>query len=163
LTLAALQGGKNVLQDGSLRDHAWYQVHFRKLKKDFPQVRQAIIHVTAPKQAILDRAAVSVQFEGQLKSLRLFLSMNIQIILFFSPVFFQQRAITTGRIVPSDVLEKAIEQVPESVKILAPMVDYYAEISNAPDVDDIELVEPEGSNWAKFRQQWMQYVLFSNL
>jgi len=131
LTLAALQGGKNVLQDGSLRDHAWYQVHFRTLKKDFPQVRQAIIHVTAPKQAILDRAA--------------------------------QRAITTGRIVPSDVLEKAIEQVPKSVKILAPMVDYYAEISNAPDVDDIELVKPDGSNWAKFRQQWMQYVLISNL
>ena len=59
LTLAALQGGKNVLQDGSLRDHSWYQLHFQKLKKEFPQVRQAIIHVTAPRQAILDRAAVS--------------------------------------------------------------------------------------------------------
>ncbi len=61
LTLAALQGGKNVLQDGSLRDHTWYQLHFQKLKRDFPQVRQAIIHVTAPRNAILDRAAVSVQ------------------------------------------------------------------------------------------------------
>jgi len=60
LTLAALQGGKNVLQDGSLRDHTWYQVHFRKLEEEFPQVRQAIIYVTAPRQAILDRAAVSV-------------------------------------------------------------------------------------------------------
>lgn len=64
---------------------------------------------------------------------------------------------------PSHILERAIEQVPESVKILAPMVDYYAEINNAPGVDDIELIKPENSNWPEFRQQWMQYVLFSNL
>ena len=61
LTLAALQAGKNVLQDGSLRDHGWYQLYFRRLKEDFPQVRHAIIHITAPRQAVLDRAAVSVQ------------------------------------------------------------------------------------------------------
>jgi len=131
LTLAALQGGKNVLQDGSLRDHEWYQLHFQKLKREFPQVRQAIIHVTAPRDAILERAA--------------------------------QRAKTTGRIVPLHVLENAIDQVPRSVKILAPMVDYYAEINNAPDVDDIELVKPEGSDWTEFRQQWIQYVFLSNL
>mmetsp|Transcript_21136 Transcript_21136/g.44426 ORF Transcript_21136/g.44426 Transcript_21136/m.44426 type:complete len:623 (-) Transcript_21136:864-2732(-) len=131
LTLAALQCGKNVLQDGSLRDHSWYKSHFRKLKEDFPQFRQAIIHITAPRQSILDRAA--------------------------------QRATKTGRIVPSEILEKAIEQVPKSVKILAPMVDYYAEINNAPDVHDIELVKPEGSNWSEFRQQWIQYVLLSKL
>lgn len=78
-------------------------------------------------------------------------------------VFSKQRAITTGRIVPSHVLEEAIEQVPKSVKILAPVVDYYAEINNAPGVDDIELVKPENSNWVQFRQQWFQYVLVSNL
>lgn len=78
----------------------------------------------------------------------------------FSP---QQRAKETGRIVPLHVLENAIEQVPKSVKILAPMVDYYAEINNAPDVDDIELVKPENSDWKEFRQQWIQYVFFSNL
>lgn len=61
------------------------------------------------------------------------------------------------------VLENAIEQVPKSVKILAPMVDYYAEINNAPDVDDIELVKPKNSNWREFRQQWIQYVFISNL
>jgi len=63
LTLAALQGRKNVLQDGSLRDHAWHQIYFRRLKKEFPQFRQAIIHITAPRQAVLDRAAVSVPGE----------------------------------------------------------------------------------------------------
>ena len=61
LTLAALQSGKNVLQDGSLRDHTWYKRHFQILKEEFPQVRQAILHITAPKEAILDRAAVSVK------------------------------------------------------------------------------------------------------
>lgn len=70
LTLAALQGGKNVLQDGSLRDHTWYQVHFRKLKEEFPQVRQAIIHVTAPRRAILARATVSEQIKTSTVSRR---------------------------------------------------------------------------------------------
>mmetsp|Transcript_26396 Transcript_26396/g.29634 ORF Transcript_26396/g.29634 Transcript_26396/m.29634 type:complete len:165 (-) Transcript_26396:340-834(-) len=62
LTLAALQGGKNVLQDGSLRDHVWYQIYFQMLREEFPQVRQSIIHVTAPREAVLDRAAVKSGF-----------------------------------------------------------------------------------------------------
>ena len=33
LTLAALQAGKNVLQDGSLRDSDWYQTYFKRLKE----------------------------------------------------------------------------------------------------------------------------------
>jgi len=64
--------------------------------------------------------------------------------------------------VPSEILENAIEQVPKSVRILAPMVDYYAEINNAPGVDDIELVKPAGSNWTEFRQQWIQTVAYVN-
>jgi len=131
MTLAALQSGKNVLQDGSLRDHTWFRDHFQKLKEEFPQVRQAILHITAPKKAILDRAAL--------------------------------RAVLTGRIVPEELLERAMEEVPKSVKILAPLVDYYAEIHNPPDADDVELVKPEGSNWKEFRQQWIQYVLVSSL
>jgi len=131
LTLAALQGGKNVLQDGSLRDHFWYQIYFRRLREEFPQVRQSIIHVTAPREAVLDRAI--------------------------------QRAIVTGRIVPIKILEEALKQVPRSLNILAPLVDYYAQINNPQDDDDIELVKPEGSTWEAFRQQWIQYVLISNL
>lgn len=130
LTLAALQSGKNVLQDGSLRDHGWYKVLFHRLRESHPQVRQAIIHVTAPKQAILDRAA--------------------------------ERALLTGRVVPEEILEQAIQEVPKSVKILAPLVDYYAEISNPPDANDVELVKPEGSNWEEFRQQWIQTVAYIN-
>ena len=59
LTLAALQAGKNVLQDGSLRDCEWYQLYFQRLRQEFPSLRQAILHVTAPKEAVFQRAAVS--------------------------------------------------------------------------------------------------------
>ena len=59
MTLAALQAGKNVLVDGSLRDSEWYSWYFGRLREDFPSVRQAIIHVTAPREAVFSRAAVS--------------------------------------------------------------------------------------------------------
>jgi hypothetical protein len=59
LTLAALQGGKNVLQDGSLRDAVWYKTYFLRLKEEFPALRQSILHVTAPRDAVFKRAAVS--------------------------------------------------------------------------------------------------------
>jgi hypothetical protein len=59
LTLTALQAGKNVLQDGSLRDFDWYQVHFKRLRQEFPSLRQAILHVTAPREAVFQRASVS--------------------------------------------------------------------------------------------------------
>ena len=59
LTLAALQAGKNVLQDGSLRDAVWYKRYFERLREEFPHLRQAILHVTAPREAIFQRAAVS--------------------------------------------------------------------------------------------------------
>jgi hypothetical protein len=52
LTLTASQAGKNVLQDGSLRDSDWYQVYFARLKDDFPSAWQAILHVTAPREAV---------------------------------------------------------------------------------------------------------------
>lgn len=58
LTFAALQSGKNVLQDGSLRDSDWYKTYFHRLREDFPNVQQAIIHVTAPRDAVFRRASV---------------------------------------------------------------------------------------------------------
>eukprot|EP00980_Cylindrotheca_fusiformis_P030738 scaffold25338_cov181-Cylindrotheca_fusiformis.AAC.1 len=128
LTLAALQGGKNVLQDGSLRDAEWYKVYFQRLRDEFPSVRQAIIHVTAPREAVFKRAAA--------------------------------RAVETGRVVPREVLEAALRQVPKSVEILSPLVDYYAEINNSEDSPDIELVKPAGSNWEDFKKTWLQNVAY---
>ncbi|CAJ1913409.1 unnamed protein product [Cylindrotheca closterium] len=128
LTLAALQAGKNVLVDGSLRDSDWYTLYFKRLREDFPHVRQAIIHVTAPREAVFQRAA--------------------------------SRALSTGRIVPIEVLEAALDQVPKSVKILAPQVDYYAEVNNPEKVPDVELVKPVGSTWEDFRKTWLQTVAY---
>lgn len=59
LTLAGLQAGKNVLVDGSLRDSEWYKKYFARLRRDFKYLRIAIIHVTAPRDAVFQRAAVS--------------------------------------------------------------------------------------------------------
>jgi hypothetical protein len=59
LTLAGLQAGKNVLVDGSLRDSDWYKKYFGMLRNEFPLLRLAILHVTAPREAVFQRAAVS--------------------------------------------------------------------------------------------------------
>ena len=59
LTLAGLYAGKNVLVDGSLRDAAWYEKYYESLRKEFPNLRIAIIQVTAPRDTVFQRAAVS--------------------------------------------------------------------------------------------------------
>jgi predicted kinase len=123
LTLAGLQAGKNVLVDGSLRDSEWYKSYFERLLEEFPNLRQAIVHVTAPREAVFQRAAA--------------------------------RAMTTGRVVPREVLERALDQVPRSVKVLGPLVDYFCEINNAPGAPDVELIT-EGETWETFESKWIQ-------
>lgn len=61
--------------------------------------------------------------------------------------------------VPEDVLETAIEQVPKSVKILAPLVDYFVELKNDSNTPDIELTT-EGETWENFASKWIQYVQY---
>ena len=60
LALAGLKSGKNILVDGSLRRASWYRQYFCRLRKEFPGIRLAIIHVTAPRDAIFQRASVSI-------------------------------------------------------------------------------------------------------
>ena len=67
----------------------------------------------------------------------------------------QDRAKSTGRVVPKSVLQRAFEQVPRSVKILAPLVDYHIELMNAPKADDIEIVT-DGETWESFKSHWVQ-------
>lgn len=59
LTLAALEGGQSVIVDGSLRDAKWYEEYFAHLRETYPGIKIAIFHVTAPREAVLARAAVS--------------------------------------------------------------------------------------------------------
>ena len=60
LTLAGLQRNFNVLVDGSLRRSEWYRGYFARLRKEFPNICIAIIHVTAPRESIFRRASVRI-------------------------------------------------------------------------------------------------------
>ena len=75
LTAVALEQGKNVLVDGSLRDSVWYGEYFQQLRDRYPQLKLAIIHVTAPKETIFRRAEVS-QFSLNLLIVSLFVCLT---------------------------------------------------------------------------------------
>ena len=49
-----------------------------------------------------------------------------------------------------------MEQVPKSVKLLGPLTDYFAELDNSPEKDDIELITPKNETWAHFSNKWLQ-------
>ena len=59
VTAAALQRGYNVLVDGSLWDYKWYEEYFASLRKEYNVLRIAILHITAPREAVFERAKVS--------------------------------------------------------------------------------------------------------
>lgn len=61
LTQIALKNGRNVLVDGSLKDADWYHDYFHLLKKDYEEfgLKIGILHVTAPREAVFERARVS--------------------------------------------------------------------------------------------------------
>ena len=62
----------------------------------------------------------------------------------------------TGRVVPEETLEAAFKQVPESIKILRPLCDFFCELNNLPH-QDIELVT-EGLDWDTFANKWSQFT-----
>ena len=59
LSTFALQSGKNVVLDGSLKDTSWYDRFFKDLRKDYSNLKIALIHITAPYETILERCNVS--------------------------------------------------------------------------------------------------------
>lgn len=59
LTLAALQAGKNVIVDGSLRDSKWYTAYFSQLRANYTNLKIAILHIVAPREVVFQRAIVS--------------------------------------------------------------------------------------------------------
>jgi hypothetical protein len=62
----------------------------------------------------------------------------------------KDRAKTSGRTVPTDLLEDSIKQVPESVEALSPLVDKVFTIANN-EGEPIQLVE---GDWRSFRATW---------
>lgn len=65
LTSDALQKGKNVLVDGSLRNAEWYKQYILSLHAKFPKLRFAIIHVTASEYTIFERVAKRTKETGR--------------------------------------------------------------------------------------------------
>lgn len=63
----------------------------------------------------------------------------------------ERRAKITGRAVPRRLLDEALEQVPKSVEMLAPLTDYTATILNSG--DELKLISGDGS-WLKFKERW---------
>ena len=71
----------------------------------------------------------------------------------------QERAKQTGRMVPREVLERAAEQVPKSVKILQKHVDFFVEIDN-PGKDD-GIIITRAANVANIEESLCQTFLES--
>ena len=117
----SLRAGCNVLVDGSLRDHKYYAWLFGDLRKRFPSHRLAIVHISAPPEVVHRRVA--------------------------------ERAANSkdGRAVPRELVDASLKQVPESVRVLGPLVDYVAEVEN--DDDGLRL-RRGGADWGAFRAAW---------
>jgi hypothetical protein len=54
-----------LLVDGSLRDVEWYKLLFARIRKEFPQYRIAIVHVTATREKIYERAQSRAEKTGR--------------------------------------------------------------------------------------------------
>ena len=46
-----------------------------------------------------------------------------------------------------------MEQVPKSVELLAPLVNYHVQLDNA---DEIRIIKPDGEDWQSFQKNWLQ-------
>ena len=57
--------------------------------------------------------------------------------------------------VPRDLLERTMLEVPKSIKVLSPKVDFAVELKNAPGSADIEIETPSVT-WASFKKVWQQ-------
>ncbi|GFH56011.1 hypothetical protein CTEN210_12487 [Chaetoceros tenuissimus] len=129
LTQIALKYGRNVLVDGSLNDAEWYHDYFQDLRRDYGKYGLKIGIL----HVTAPRDAVFERAE--------------------------MRSKITKRVVPRHRLEETLAKVPQSVRKLAPLVDFHAELHNGVDSDDIELVSSE-LNWTMFRQIWDQKSIY---
>jgi len=65
LQARGLYNRRNVLIDGSLRAADWYAEHISTLRKNYPGIRIAIIHVTCAEETVLARAASRAKKTGR--------------------------------------------------------------------------------------------------
>jgi hypothetical protein len=69
----------------------------------------------------------------------------------------QERAKATGRVVPQETLERALREVPDAVKILAPKSDFFCELYNGDTGDGIQIITPH-MTWETFATIWSSVV-----
>eukprot|EP00547_Thalassionema_nitzschioides_P014728 CAMPEP_0194240102 /NCGR_PEP_ID=MMETSP0158-20130606/6377_1 /TAXON_ID=33649 /ORGANISM="Thalassionema nitzschioides, Strain L26-B" /LENGTH=746 /DNA_ID=CAMNT_0038974741 /DNA_START=99 /DNA_END=2339 /DNA_ORIENTATION=- len=137
LTLAALEAGTNVLVDGSLRDAEWYSRYLRGLRRSFPNVRQAIIHITASPSVVLERAERRGRETGRVIPRDLLLAT------------LEQVPRSVERLTP--LVDYVCEIRNDSTNRHTTNNNGYENNNN-----DVELTKPEGSTWQEFSQQWIQ-------
>ena len=58
LVRAALQSGRNVVWDTSLHDGKWFANFTSEIKEEYESLKVGMLHITAPREVILDRAVV---------------------------------------------------------------------------------------------------------
>ena len=66
LTTWALDNGRSVVIDSSLRDAAWHAEYFTALRRLYPRVRLAILHVTASYPTLRARVTRRAVKEGRM-------------------------------------------------------------------------------------------------
>eukprot|EP00928_Gymnodinium_smaydae_P017109 TRINITY_DN16520_c0_g7_i1.p1 TRINITY_DN16520_c0_g7~~TRINITY_DN16520_c0_g7_i1.p1 ORF type:complete len:499 (+),score=49.04 TRINITY_DN16520_c0_g7_i1:37-1497(+) len=125
----SLEARANILVDGSLRDVAWYTQLFDDIRQTHPAYQLGIIHISADRSTIIERA--------------------------------EARATASGRVVPMDLLNESMEQVPKSVEALSPLADVVAVIANDNNsplqlrsllVGGVHAVP----SWAEFEKVWAE-------
>ena len=120
LVRAALQAGRNVVWDGALYDGEWFAEFTKQVKEKYSNLKVGVLHVTAPREVILDRVV--------------------------------QQARITGRTIPEETIDYALEQIPKSILQVAPLVDYYCVIFNH---DELTILT-QGEDWDTFRLHFLQ-------
>lgn len=79
---------------------------------------------------------------------------NYSMTLYFN-VNSQHRAKVTGRIVPKETLEMSLKHVPQSIKLLSPIADFFCELDNSPGSEEVAL-KTIGITIDSFRDNWAQ-------
>ena len=74
-----LSGGFHIWQDGSLRNHYWYEEVFKKVRRRFPSYRIAIVHVQADRDTVVARAQKRGERTGRVVPLETILSSLEQV------------------------------------------------------------------------------------
>ena len=59
----------------------------------------------------------------------------------------------TGRVIPEELLQRVMEQVPASVQILRKQVDLFVEVFNGKGTTP-QLVSPDDMPWEQFARLW---------